>query len=174
MISSFAASVYYFVWDQLAFRGYWLLPAMLALTLAGLWWAWRGADGRHRLLKRSALGLLAALVLLEVWGLRLVWEPDFADYASELRRAKSYIGKPVPELQFRRFEDNAPLRLSVFAIGWFCSISGRPGARRAFARCRRWPICNGLTASGDWWSLRCRTSRGSGWSLFCRTTRSTL
>ena len=101
-----------FAWDQLAFRGHWLLPLLLVLTMVGFWLWSRASVGSRPWLAWSGYAFLAAVVLLEVNGLRTVWEPSFAQYAGELRRAHSYIGKPVPELTFFRVDNDEPLRLS--------------------------------------------------------------
>lgn len=112
MGSSFTDSIYGLVWDQLAFRGHWLLPLMLVLTIVGLWLWSRASVGSRPWLVWSGYAVLASVVVLEISGLRMVREPSFEQYARALRKAHSYIGKTVPELEFRRVDNDRLLRLS--------------------------------------------------------------
>lgn len=104
----------FFLWDQLAFRGHWLLPLIGVSTVAVGWWWWRGSADRRRWLTWVGFGLLTILAWAEVAGMRMVYEPSFADYARELRRTDSYVGREVPELEFHRVDDNEKLHLSDF------------------------------------------------------------
>ena len=112
MGSSFTDSIDGLVWDQLAFRGHWLLPLMLVLTMVGLWLWSRASVGSRPWLVWSGYAVLAAVVALEISGIRMVREPSFEQYARALRKAHSYIGKTVPELEFRRVDNDGLLRLS--------------------------------------------------------------
>jgi len=114
MSSVLLDEIRYFVWDQMAFRGHWLLPVLLFATIAVCWWWWRGSGDRRRWLTWAGYGVLAVLAWAEVAGMRMVFEPSFAEYARELRRADSYVGKQVPELEFHRVVDDQKLQLSDF------------------------------------------------------------
>lgn len=112
MGSRFLDWVYGFTWDQLAFRGHWLLPILLVLTMA-VFWLWSRASASSKpWLVWSGYAFLAVIVVLLTGGMRMVREPSFAQYATALREAHAFIGKRVPELEFFRVDNNEPLRLS--------------------------------------------------------------
>jgi thiol-disulfide isomerase/thioredoxin len=114
MESILPEQIEYFLWDQMDFRGHWLLPLLLALTIAVCCWWWRGSVEQRRWLTWVGFGLLAILAWAEVAGMRRVFEPSFAEYARELRRTDSYVGKQLPELEFRRVDDDESLELADF------------------------------------------------------------
>lgn len=114
MDSMLPDQIRFFLWDQMAFRGHWLLPVLAATTLAVCWWWWRGRATRRRGVTWTGFGLLAILAVIEVAAMRMVYEPTFAEYARELRRTNSYVGRELPELEFRRVDDDQRLRLSDF------------------------------------------------------------
>ena len=102
----------FFLWDQMAFRGHWLLPVLLVSTLAGCWLWWRDSPGRPRWLAWTVYGVFAVMIWAEVAAMRTVFEPSVAEDAGELRRTDSFVGKQLPQLVWHQQDGRFPRGLS--------------------------------------------------------------